>query len=88
VRIILGVLVAGLALGGAVLLHEVVKADSYERAVMWSGSSKSPFAGLPVATVTEHRRADWQDALAIVIVVAGIGAGVTIVIRALGRRCS
>jgi hypothetical protein len=71
VSIFVGFLIAGLALGAAVWLPEGLKAETYPTV------STSVFR----TPNTAHRKADWEDPLA----VAGVGAGVALVAPALRR---
>lgn len=77
-RIFLGFFVAGLALGAAVWIHDGWKAESY---------TYHPVVDGRVWRVdsTGHRRAGWQDPLAVVLAFAGVGAGVALVVPALRR---
>jgi len=81
VRVFLGFLVAALALGGAVWLF------SYEAGskTVGVGRPRNLRSGIVYArTATVSTEAGWEDPLAVVLAVAGVGAGVAII--ASGRR--
>lgn len=98
VRIFLGFLVAAVALAAAVWLHTGLRADTYavDTGITANGSfvgtqesqqrrHASAFAIEPTVFVTHHQRASWQDAAAVLVAVAGVGAGVGIALPGFRR---
>ena|SRR5690242_4484794 len=79
VRIFLGYLVVAIALSGALWLHAGYKPIRYSVGGTVSNPSATS-AERFVVDVIGHRRASWQDPLAVFIVVAGVGSGVALVI--------
>ena len=99
VRILLGSLIAALALAGAVYLHSGVRVGSHWRvsdrandgSVLVASSAvlpgdacnphspwKDPYG--PACKAVHYRKA-WQNPLAIFLAVAGVGAGIGIVVH-------
>ena len=70
-RIFLGFLIAGIALGGVIWLHSGYKGESFE---LYRRSG-----------ITHHRKAAWQDPVALVLTFAGVGAGVAVVVSGFRR---
>jgi hypothetical protein len=99
VRVFVGFLVAAVALGAAVWLHTGLRADTYAfdtgltaRGVYVGTEASqqrknaSAYAVVPTIFDTCHRKASWQDPLAVLLAVAGVGAGVGIVLPAVRVR--
>jgi hypothetical protein len=80
VRIFLGSLVAAVALGAAVFLHD----HSTHAVALQTGGSVGDYFTKDTATYSyEHRKDGWHDPLAIFVGIAGVGAGAAIIV---GRR--
>jgi hypothetical protein len=82
-RIFLGFLIAAVALGGAVWLQGAAKLDHHGAMCLDFGvgttypcSSAGPGASFIPAY---DAKASWQDTIAVVLAVAGVGAGVALV---------
>jgi hypothetical protein len=75
VRIFLGFLIAGVALAGAVWLHQW-KSETVEL-TGWTGYAPQ---GSLTHSFGDRQRAGWQDPLAVVIAFAGVGAGVALAV--------
>jgi hypothetical protein len=95
VRIFLGFLVAAVALAGAVYLHSDYKADrsrfdtGMTPAGVYVGTEaqqqaqlNSIYAVRQTVFVKDYQRAAWQDPVAVLLAVAGGGAGTAIVLSA------
>ena len=99
VRIFLGFLIAAVALGGAVWLHGNAKLDHHASACV-AFNQQAPGGGYFVPSnpcnldtggtgsfqAAYDRKAGWQDAVAVVLAVAGVGAGVALVAGARSSR--
>jgi hypothetical protein len=92
VRYFLGFLVAALALGAAVWLHNAELQAKVCRGIVPGDANgvidckeREPFR---IRTIEPARKADWQDPLAVVIAVAGIGAGVGIIASGTRRHAT
>lgn len=89
-RIFLGFLVAGLALGGAVWLHSAKLEHQPPRCLggtqpVGDHCGRGRYTSKPVSV---HTKAGWQDPLAVVLAFAGVGAGVALVVSGLRPRAS
>ena len=97
-RIFVGFLVAAVALAAAVWLHTGLRADTY--AVDTGTTARGQYLGTqesqrrrhgsgyavePTVFDTHHRRASWQDPAAVLLAVAGVGAGIGVALPGFRR---
>ena len=94
-RIFLGFLVAAIALSGALYLHSGAKlggSHSFTDRVTTTyvrdpaaRAKEVPVLNTVAVLRAKHWHASWQDPLAVLIAVAGVGAGVAIALPAIRR---
>jgi hypothetical protein len=80
VRVILAALVIATSFAAAVWLHSGYEADTTRTTTSTRGYGGTGTTSVPI---TFHRKADWQDPLAIFLAITGLGVGVAILLPAL-----